>query len=70
MVLWNLRAAPFQKHKLFPWDLVTGKPMNLALAAFDVQLIKTDSLHFCKGLIKVMDKNYALENSLFTAHSW
>lgn len=70
MVLSNLRAAPFQKHKLFPLELVTGRPMNLALAAFDVQLIKGDILHFCKGLIKVTDKNHALENNLFIAHSW
>lgn len=70
MVLSNLRAAPFQKHKLFPLELVTGRPMNLALAAFDVQLIKGDILHFFKGLIKVRDKNHALENNLFTAHSW
>lgn len=44
--------------------------MNLALAAFDVQLIKGDILHFCKGLIKAPDKNQALENNPFTSHSW
>lgn len=70
MVLSNLRAAPFQKHKLFPLELVTWRPMNLALAAFDAQLIKGHILHFCKGLIKVIDKNHALENNLFIAHSW
>lgn len=60
LVLLNLRATPFRKHKLSRCKSVTGRTLHLALLTFSAQLIKEDILYFFKGLIKVMHKNQAI----------
>lgn len=61
LVLLNLGPVPFRIHKLSPFEIIIGQPMHLVPASFDLQIIKGDIFQFCKGLIKSIDNNNALE---------
>ncbi|KAK1342690.1 hypothetical protein QTO34_015456, partial [Cnephaeus nilssonii] len=57
IVLLNLRS--FGKHKLSPYEIVTGCLMHLDEGAYEPTLLKGDILHYCQGLInqsKEIDK--------------
>ena len=54
LVLFNLRAIPFGKHHMFPFEIITGRPIRLD--EHDPILLKGDTL--LKGLSQSIDKSF------------
>ena len=51
LLLLNLRSITFGTQNLSPFEIVTGCQMHLVPSSFDSQLIKGETLQYCKNLI-------------------
>lgn len=60
MVILNLRSTLLGTHTLSSFELVTGCPVHLAPASFDLQHMKGATVHYCKGLIPSMKISHVL----------
>lgn len=65
LVLLNLRSTPFGKHRLSPFEIITGRPLRLDQGLYEPAPLKGDVLIYCKELIRALKTHSQLVEQPF-----